>query len=137
MLIAILLSLLKPFPMFGEQLTELPPILSEGEMRYYSDLEIELLIDEISEAALEAIELAAGEAAKAAVLAMAEREASALQAQALALREMQRWKNEAEMQSLENSQIKKAVTKNIIVAALICFLGGFAIGVGGTIAISK
>ena len=47
-------------------------------MRFYSDSEVNCLIDEISEAAYEAIEKAAGEAARAAFLVSVEREAAAL-----------------------------------------------------------
>ena len=93
-------------------------------MRFWSDLEVELLIDEISEAALEAIEQAAGEAARAAVLAMLEREAAAL-------RESQHWRLEAEM----NLQAIQAGRKNTVLAVLIGVLGGLAVGVGGTLII--
>ena len=42
-------------------------------MKRYSDYEIDILIDDLTLAALEAIEQAAGEVAKAAVLSMVER----------------------------------------------------------------
>jgi len=96
-------------------------------MKLYSDLEVNKLINEISEAALEAIEQAAGEAAKAAVLASLEREAAAL-------REAQRWRLEAEKRQQVITETKKAGTKNAVIAGLICFLCGLAVGVGGTIA---
>jgi hypothetical protein len=73
------------------------------------------LIDEISEAALEAIEQAAGEAARAAVLAMLEREAEAL-------REAQRLRSEAEL-------LKKAGIKRNLLVGVICFAGGLFVGV--------
>jgi len=95
-------------------------------MRFWSDLEIDLLIDEISEAALEAIEQAAGEAARAAVLSMVEREAAAL-------REAQRWRIEAEANSQALTQTKKAGRKNSILGVLIGILGGLVVGVGGTL----
>ena len=57
-------------------------------MRYYSGSDIDLLIEEIREAAYETIELAAGEAAKAALLESVEREAAAL-------REASGWRMEA------------------------------------------
>jgi hypothetical protein len=95
--------------------------LSEKETRLYSDSEVELLIDEISAAALEAIDQAAGEAAKAAVLSVIEREAEAL-------REAAKWKNQAEIDALAVKQAKKAGVKNTIIAALIGILGGFAVG---------
>ena len=95
--------------------------MNEGETRYYSDLEVELLIDEISEAALEAIEQAAGEAARAAVLAMLEREAAALR--------------QAQLLRLEAEQMRKAGIKNVVITGLVCFVGGLFIGVGGTLII--
>jgi hypothetical protein len=77
------------------------------------------LIEELTEAALEAIEQAAGEAAKAATLASLEREEAAL-------REAQRLKQEMEM-------LKQAQPKNYVLTGVICFLGGLAVGVTGTI----
>ena len=103
---------------------------NESGTRLYTDSEVETLIEEISEAALEAIEQAAGEAAKAAVLASLEREAAAL-------REVQRWRLEAELKQQVITETKKAGTKNAVIAGLVCFLCGLAVGVGGTLAISK
>jgi hypothetical protein len=57
---------------FGK--AELP---SKNAEHFYTDSEIDLLIDDLSEAAKEAIEKAAAEAAKAAALAALEREALA------------------------------------------------------------
>ncbi|MDR2728889.1 MAG: hypothetical protein LBB56_07130, partial [Chitinispirillales bacterium] len=85
----ILLSFLK-FPIFAEPLTERPQSLTENEMKLYSDLEVDILIDDISEAAYEAIEQAAAEASRAAALAALEREGAAI-------REAQRWRLEAEL----------------------------------------
>ena len=99
-------------------------------MKRYSDYEIEILIDDLTEAALEAIEQAAGEAAKAAVLAMLEREA-------IVLREAQRWKLEAENNLIEITQTKKAGRKNTIIGVLLGIFGGLVVGLGGTIAISR
>jgi predicted amidohydrolase YtcJ len=107
---------------------EQPPNLNESGTRLYSDLEINELIDEVSQAALEAIEQAAGEAAKAAVLASIEREAAAL-------REAQRWRLEAEIRQGTIKAIKKAGTKNAVITGLVCFLGGLAVGIGGTLII--
>jgi methionyl-tRNA synthetase len=90
--------------------------LNESGTRLYSDLEVDTLIDEISEAALEAIEQAAGEAAKAAVLSVIEREA-------VAIREAQHWKMEAET-------AKKAGKKNAVLTGVISFLSGLLIGTG-------
>jgi hypothetical protein len=91
---------------------------------------VDLLVDEISEAALEAIEKAAGEAAKAAVLSMVEREA-------VLLREMNRWRIEADIQTLAVMQAKRNGTKNTIIAGLVCLLGGLAVGVTGTLIIGS
>ena len=95
--------------------------MNENEMKRYSDLEVETLINELSEAALEAIEQAAGAAAKAAVLTVVEREAAAL-------REAQRWRLEAEKQKQAVKETKKAGTKNTLIAGLACLLGGLAVG---------
>jgi hypothetical protein len=80
-----------------------------------------LLIDEISAAAHEAIDQAAGEAAKAAILSVIEREAEAL-------REAAKWKNQAEIKEMAVKEAKKTGVKNTIIAALICLIGGFAVG---------
>jgi hypothetical protein len=105
--------------------------LSESGTRFYSDSEINSLIDDISEIAKEAIETAAGEAARAAMLAGLEREALLLQAEALALREASlrqaealRWRNEAET-------IKRNGKKRALSTGLICLLGGLTIGMTG------
>jgi 23S rRNA pseudoU1915 N3-methylase RlmH len=108
--------------------------LNENEMKHYSDLEIaclielDTLIDEVSEAALEAIEQAAGEAAKAAILSMVEREA-------VILREAQRWRLESEALTQEITQAKRAGRKNTIMGVLIGILSGLAVGVSGTLII--
>jgi len=102
--------------------------LSENETRLYSDLEVETLINEVSQAAFDAIEQAAGEAAKAATLASLEREAAAL-------REAARWRIEAEIRQETIKATKKAGTKNAVIVGLVCFLGGLAVGIGGTIII--
>ena len=89
---------------------------------------MDLLIDDISEAAYEAIETAAAEAARAAALAALEREAAAI-------REAQRWRLEAELRQQAIVEAKKAGRKNTPLAAVIGILGGLAIGVGGTLII--
>ena len=106
---------------YAEQQTELPPNLKEKETRLYSDSEVESLIDEISAAALEAIEQAAGEAAKAAILSVIEREAEAL-------REAEKWRIQADINALAVEQAKKTGIKNTVIAALIGIFGGFAVG---------
>jgi len=83
-------------------------------MRYYSDSEVDFLIDEIIEAAMEAIDQAAGEAARAAVLSMVEREA-------VLLRENQRLQNESEA-------IRKTVFRNTVITGLLCFASGLIAG---------
>jgi len=125
--VVILMSFLK-FPMYAEPLTEQQQNSSEGGTKFYSDLEVETLIDEISEAALEAIEQAAGEAAKAAVLSVIEREAAALH-------EAEQWRIQAEINALAVTEAKKAGTKNAVITGLICLLCGLAVGVGGTLII--
>jgi hypothetical protein len=78
MAIVILMSFLMRFPAHGEPQTTQAPVSSENEMRWYNDLEIDVLIEDLAEAAEEAIEKAAAEAAKAAALASLEREAAAM-----------------------------------------------------------
>lgn len=111
--VVILLSFLK-FPVFAEPPTEQPPISTENLTGYYSDSEIETLIEEITEAAHEAIEKAASEAAKAAMLESLERETAAL-------REVQRLR-------MEKENAKKAGFRNTIIAGVICLFSGFATG---------
>ena len=82
-----------------------------------------MLIDDLTAAALEAIEQAAGEAARAAFLQSLEREAAALH-------EAQRWRNEAEM-------LKRIGIRNNVLIGVICFVGGLAVGVVGTVLIIK
>jgi len=88
---------------------------SESGTRLYSDLEVNQLIDEVSQAALDAIEQAAGEASKAAVLASIEREAAAL-------REAQQWRTQAEL-------AKKTGIKSAVITGVICLLSGCAAGI--------
>ena len=102
--------------------------MTSNEMKFWSDLEVDTLIDEISEAAHEAIEQAAGEAARAAALAALEREA-------VLVRELQRWRVEAEIRQQTIAETKKAGVKNTVLAAVICLIGGLAVGVGGTLII--
>jgi hypothetical protein len=91
---------------------------------------VDCLIGEISEAALEAIEQAAGEAAKAAVLSMIEREATMFQ-------EVQHWRLEAEKLSQEITQTRGTGRKNTVLGIVLGILGGLAVGVTGTILMSK
>ena len=119
--IVILLNFLIPFPMFAEPPTMPPTSSSVSETRLYTDSEIDLLIDELSEIALEVIEKAVGEAAKAAVLSMLEREAALL-------RENQRLWNEAEMQAQRNEQLRRSGIRNAVIAGLASFVGGLLVG---------
>jgi len=89
---------------------------------------VDLLIDEISEAAYEAIEKAAGEAARAAFLASVEREAAALL-------EAERWRLEAKNNLLAIKEAKKAGVKNTVLGVVIGILGGLSVGVAGTLII--
>jgi hypothetical protein len=109
--------------------------LTESGPRLYTDSEIDLLIDEISEAAYEAIEQAASEAAKAAMLANLERELVLLRQSAYQQAETAYWRNEAELRQQAITEAKKAGRKNTLLAALIGILGGLALGAGGTLII--
>jgi hypothetical protein len=116
LLIVLWMSFLKN-QVYGEQ--RIAPLMnsSESGMRLYSDSEIEVLIEDLSEAAEKSIERAAGEAARAAALASLEREAAAI-GEAARLRE-------------ENSGLKRGKVKTAVVTGVICFLGGLTIGAGG------
>jgi hypothetical protein len=95
--------------------------LSGSGTRFYSDSEIELLIEDLTEAALEAIELAAAEAARAAYLDGVEREAELLREAARGQAEAARLRNETE-------QIRRTGIKNAVIAGIICFAGGLVTG---------
>jgi hypothetical protein len=123
----LLMSFLR-FPMFAEQPMEQPLNLNENGTRLYSDSEVELLIDEISVAALEAIERASGDAAKAAVLSVLEREAAALH-------EAQRWHLQADINALGIVQAKKIGIKNAVFAGVVCFVVGMVAGVTVTVGV--
>jgi len=125
MAVVILLSFLTMFPVYAEQVTEALPNSTNELTRFYSDLEIDLLIEEIREAAHEAIEQAAGEAARAAFLESLEREGAALY-------EAQRWRTEAQRNLQTAHEIRRARVKNVLLAGVVCFLGGFAFGVTGS-----
>ena len=118
--IVILMSFLK-YPVSGEPLTMPLTNSSEDLTRLYTDLEIDLLINEISEIAIEAIELAAAEAARAAALASVEREA-------VAIREAEQWRLEAGQYQIALRQTQRNGWRNILIAGLSCFIGGLVIG---------
>jgi hypothetical protein len=86
-------------------------------MRRYSELEIDTLIEDLSEAAKEAIDQAAAEAARAAALASLDREMAAL--------------SEAQRLQGENSRLKQSRVKTAVITGVVCFFGGLAIGAGG------
>jgi hypothetical protein len=103
---------------------------------------MDLLIDDLSIAAKEAIDQAAAEAAKAATLASLEREASLLQARAVAMREATyqqaealRWQMEAELQIQAVKEAKRTGVKNAFLAGSVCLFTGLAFGVISTLSI--
>jgi hypothetical protein len=105
-------------PAYGEPLTTPRPTSGENGTRRYSEYEVDTLIEDLTTAAVEAIEQAAGEAARAAALASLEREAAAVR-EARRLRE-------------ENSRLKQSRVKTAMVTGVVCFFGGVAIGAGTT-----
>jgi hypothetical protein len=115
--IVLLLSFWR-IPAYGEPRTTPPPTSSESGMKRYSEYEVDTLIEDLTEAAVVAIEQAAGEAAKAAALASLEREAAAVR--------------EARRLQGENSRLKHDRVKTAVVTGLVCFFGGIAIGAGAT-----
>jgi hypothetical protein len=106
---------------YGEPQTT--PLMNSEESgtRRYSESEVDTLIEELNEAAHEAIEQAAGEAARAASLASLKRESSLLQAKELAIREAQRLEE-------ENSVLRKDIVQTAIITGVVCFFGGLAFG---------
>ena len=119
---AMLLILLTTFPLYAQAPTDRPESLTGNLSGYYSGLEVEKLIEEISGAAHEAIENAAGEAAKAAFIECAGREAAAYY-------EAERYRLEVE--TLKTSQ--KNTRKNILITGVICLLSGLTLGAGGVL----
>ena len=91
---------------------------------------MDLLIDDLTVIALEAIEQAAGEAARAAFLQSLEREAEAMREAARQQAENLRLRSEAEI-------LRRAGIKNNILIGVLCFIGGLAIGAVGTILIIR
>jgi DNA-binding transcriptional MerR regulator len=133
--IVILLSLLTTSPVYAEPSITQPPNLTESGTRLYSDYEIELLIDALTEAAHEEIQKAAAEAAKEAVLSVIEREAIAMREATLQQAEALRWRLESERQMKAVKDAKRAGIKNAIIAGAACLLSGLAVGIGGTLII--
>jgi hypothetical protein len=96
---------------------------------------VDILIEELTEAALEAIEQAAAEAAKAMALSMLEREAAAMREATIQQAEAIRWRLEAERQMKAVKEAKRLGIKNAVIAGAVCFFGGLAVGIGGTLII--
>jgi hypothetical protein len=95
-------------------------------MRLYSDSEIDLLIEDLTQAAEEAIERAAAEAAKAASLASLDREAGAVREATHLQAEAIRWREEYQT-------AQKQGVKNTVITGVICFLGGLVVGAGSVL----
>jgi hypothetical protein len=115
LLIVMLMSFLR-IPVYGEQPTRgLIPSGGSG-TKFYSEGEVQGIVEELTEAATEAIETAAAEAAKAAALASLEREAGALA-------EARRWER-------EYRGARRAGVKNAVIVGVICLLSGFVVGAG-------
>jgi hypothetical protein len=94
-------------------------LLSKNAEHFYSESEVDTLIEDLTGAAYEAIEQAAAETTRAATLASLEREAAAV-------RESQRLQG-------ENRRLKQSRVKTAVVTGLICFFGGLALGAGTTV----
>ncbi len=143
--IVILMSFLMT-PMFAEQPMKQSESLNEDGTKslgqfgnelqnknaehFYSDSEVESLIDDLSLAAKEAIEQAGAEAAKAAALAALEQQAELLREKAEAEREAEQWKIAAET-------AKANGRKNVVIGVIAGLLGGLALGITGTLIISN
>ncbi|GHU91838.1 hypothetical protein FACS189476_12570 [Spirochaetia bacterium] len=104
------------FPVYGEPQTTQPKNSTGNEMRLYSELEVDTLIEDLTGAAEEAIEKAAAEAAKAAALA-------SLDAQAKAWAEAQHWQG-------EYTETKRRGVKNAVITGVICFFPALLSGLG-------
>jgi hypothetical protein len=104
--------------------------LTESGTRLYSEYELDLLIDALTEAAHEEIQKAATEAAKEAVLSVIEREAAAMREATLQQAEAIRWRLEAERQMKAVKEAKRAGIKNAVITGAVCLLGGLAVGIG-------
>ena len=126
----VLLMTFWKIPIYAEPLTELLTNSSESGMRYYSDSEVQTLIDDLTEAALQSIEQAAGEAARAAFLQSLERESEAMREASRQQAENQRLRNEAEI-------LKQTGIRNNFIVGVICFISGLVVGTTATILLIK
>jgi hypothetical protein len=124
LMIALLANFWKT-PLYGDPRTAPPTYSGESGTRQYSEYEVDTLIEDLTVAAVEAIEQAAGEAAKAAALASVEREAAAV-------REAAWLQAETERLQRENNRLQQGRVKVAVVTGVICFLSGLAIGSGTT-----
>ena len=110
-------------PVYGEPPTTPPMSSEESGMRRYSELEVDclaeldLLIEDLTGAAHEAIEQAAAEAARAAALASLDREMAAIREASLLQAEALRLQG-------ENSRLKKSRVTTAVITGVICLLGG-------------
>ena len=111
--------------------------MNSEKTRYYSDSELNWLIDELTEAAKEAIEKAAAESAKAATLAGLEREAAMLREVTLLQADAQFWKLQSQTNLAAITTEKKTGIKNAIITGAVCLIGGLFIGVGGTLFLGR
>jgi hypothetical protein len=82
---------------------------------------VDTLIEDLTEAAHEAIEQAAAEAAKAAAMASLERESAAIRETSLLQAEAQRLQG-------ENGALRKSRIKTAVVTGVICFLADWLQG---------
>ena len=99
-------------------------------MRFYTDSEVDLLIEELTEIALEAIEQAASEAARAAILSMLDREV-------IVLREAERWRQEAYLNLQAFAEARRSGRKNTVLGCLIGVISGFAFGIAASLLINR
>jgi hypothetical protein len=106
----------RQYVQYGE--AELPGKNAE---HFYTELEVDTLIEDLTAAAEEAIEQAAAEAARAAMLASLDREMAAA-------RETRRLLE-------ENGALRKSRVKAAVVTGAVCFFGGLAAGVCGVMLI--
>jgi hypothetical protein len=99
---------------YGEQPMTESKTLENGVTGYYSGSEVDLLIEELTEAAEEAITRAAVEAARAEALALLDREAAALV-------EARKWRE-------EYGSARRRTVKAAVITGAVCFFGGLAAG---------
>jgi hypothetical protein len=94
---------------------------SKNAEHFYTESEVDLLIEDLTVAADEAIERAAAEAARTAILASLDRELQAA-------RETRRLLE-------ENGMLRKSRVKTAVITGAVCFFGGLAAGACGVMLI--